>query len=85
MSKWMISIIIIYTFSCKIYGQKEYLKKEINLPIELSNKTQKDYLNFLSNELNVVFSYNANLLTDDKVIAIPEKKTPTQRYLIRDI
>ncbi|HMR89020.1 MAG TPA: carboxypeptidase-like regulatory domain-containing protein [Saprospiraceae bacterium] len=74
MGKWMISVIILFSFSYNIYGQKELLKKEINLPNDLSNKTQKDFLNYLSNELNVVFSYNANLLTDDKIINIPENK-----------
>jgi len=41
MGKWMISVIILFSFSYNTYGQKELLKKEINLPNDLSIKRKK--------------------------------------------
>ncbi len=80
MGRWMICAILIFFQLNVIHGQKELLKKEINLPQDFTNKTQKDYLNYLSKEINIVFSYNANLLTDDNIISLS-----TDKKQLRDI
>ncbi len=81
MVKWLICTILILFYLNETFGQKELLKKEINLPTDFINRTQKDYLNYLSQEVNVVFSYNANLLTDDKVITISDNKRQLREIL----
>ncbi|MBK9735906.1 MAG: TonB-dependent receptor [Saprospiraceae bacterium] len=66
----LIWLVVMIGCSIKVQAQKELLAKQIKIPSTQKPQTQKNFLDFISSQCNVVFTYNANLLKDDKIIEI---------------
>jgi hypothetical protein len=70
--RWVKTIFILAWVTTFAKGQSNPLDIKISIQSSKDAKSQKEYLKYISNKYSVLFSYNANILDDDRLLSITQ-------------
>lgn len=66
----LLTVVLMTLLISRSWSQKDVLFSKITVENNSQLISQKNYLDYLSSKYDIVFSYNANLLKDDKIVKL---------------
>jgi hypothetical protein len=76
-------IVVLGLYSLRSLGQKNILDQEIRFRNTANLYTPKDYLNYLTSNYGIFFSYNANVIKDDNKVTINDYNGSIKEFIVR--